>query len=149
MVAAAGILRIKINWLGKHTLFKFPYGWFMKLTGGVAVDRRAAGGLVDSAANIINTHNQIILAVAASGTRSKQDYWKSGFYHIAMEANVPIVCGYLDYGKKECGLGLSFIPSGDITADMDRIREFYKDKTGKFPANRSRIRLRAEEQNTP
>lgn len=146
MVAAAGILRVRINWLGKHTLFKFPYGWFMRLTGGLPVDRRGANGLVSSAAQIINNKEKIILAVAASGTRSKKDYWKSGFYHIAREAGVPIVCGYLDYAKKECGLGMSLIPTGDIQADMDKIRDFYKDKRGKYPEKRSRIRLRVEDE---
>jgi 1-acyl-sn-glycerol-3-phosphate acyltransferase len=146
MVATAGILRVKINWLGKHTLFKCPYGWFMRLTGGIAVDRRAARGLVSSAADIIGEKDKIHLAVAASGTRGKRDYWKSGFYHIATEAQVPIVCGFLDYGKKECGLGLSIMPTGDIKADMDQIRAFYADKTGKFPEKRSRIRLRAEDE---
>lgn len=146
MVAAAGILRCKINWLGKHSLFKFPYGWFMRLTGGMPVDRRAAHGLVDTAVDIINSHDKILLAVPASGTRSKKEYWKSGFYHIAQQANVPIVCGYIDYGKRKCGLGMSLMPSGDIRADMDRIREFYKDIRGKFPEKRSRIRLRAEDE---
>ena len=146
MVAAAGILRVKISWLGKHTLFRFPYGWFMRLTGGIPVDRRAPQGLVASAAEIINERDTIILVVPASGTRSKRDYWKSGFYHIAQQANVPIVCGYIDYGRKTCGLGMSFTPSGDISADMDKIREFYKDIRGKHPSKRSRIRLRVEDE---
>ena len=146
MVAAAGILRLRISWLGKHTLFKWPWAWFMRMTGGIAVDRRAAHGFVESAAEIITSRDTIALAIAASGTRSKVDYWKSGFYHIAMTAQVPIVCGYLDYGKKECGLGMAFIPTGDIKADMDRVREFYKDIRGKYPEKRSRIRLRAEDE---
>ena len=146
MVAAAGILRTKISWLGKHSLFKFPYGWFMRFTGGIAVDRRAPQGLVATAVDIIRSNEKIMLAVPASGTRSKKEYWKSGFYHIAKEANVPIVCGYINYGKKECGLGLSFIPTGDIKADMDRIRDFYKDIRGKYPEKRSRIRLRVEDE---
>jgi len=148
MVAAAGILRVKINWLGKHSLFKWPYGWFMRMTGGIPVDRRAPQGLVAVAADILNSRDKIVLAVPASGTRSKKDYWKSGFYHIAMVAQVPIVCGYLDYGRKRCGLGLSFVPTGDIKADMDRIRAFYEDVRGKYPEKRSRIRLRAEDEDT-
>jgi len=63
-----------------------------------------------------------------------------------MEAQVPIVCGYLDYQRKECGLGLSFVPTGDISADMDRIRDYFKDVRGKYPSKRSRVRLRIEDQ---
>lgn len=146
MVAAAGILRLRLSWIGKHTLFKWPYAWFMRLTGGIPVDRRGSHGFVESAAEIITSRDKIAIAIAASGTRSKVDYWKSGFYHIAMTAQVPIVCGYLDYGKKECGLGMAFIPTGDVKADMDRVREFYKDVRGKHPEKRSRIRLKAEDE---
>jgi 1-acyl-sn-glycerol-3-phosphate acyltransferase len=71
--------------------------------------------------------------VSAPGTRKKARFWKSGFYWIANSAQVPIVCGYLDYEKKTAGLGLAFVPTGNVTADMDRIREFYRDIAGKYP----------------
>ncbi len=88
----------------------------------------------------------MILAVPSSGTRKKRDYWKSGFYWIAHTDKVPIVCAYLDYGKKDAGLGLTFVPSGDVKTDMDRIREFYKDAQGKHPELVSTMRLREEDE---
>ena len=83
--------------------------------------------------------------MAPAGTRSRTEYWKSGFYHIAREAGVPMLCGFLDYGRKVGGLGPSIHPSGDLCADMHRIREFYADIQGKFPQLKSVIQLKEEQ----
>lgn len=149
MVAAAAILRVQISWMGKDSLFKFPFGWFMRLLGGTPVDRSSPQGLVAQAADILTSKERFFFAVPASGTRKRKEYWKSGFYHIALAANVPITCGYLDFAKREAGLGLSFVPTGDISADMDRIRAFYKDIQGKYPEKTSRVRLRIEDKSSP
>jgi 1-acyl-sn-glycerol-3-phosphate acyltransferase len=82
--------------------------------------------------------------VAPSGTRKRVDHWKSGFYRIALQAGVPIACGYLDYAARRAGIGLVFSPSGNMKSDMDRIRSFYQDKRGRYPALESSIRLRDE-----
>lgn len=87
---------------------------------------------------------KITLLVAPAGTRSKTDHWKSGFYRIALDANITLVCGYLDYKKKEAGLGPSFLPSGNMKNDMDKIRDFYCNITAKYPEKTSEIRLREE-----
>jgi 1-acyl-sn-glycerol-3-phosphate acyltransferase len=82
--------------------------------------------------------------VPPSGTRGYTDHWKSGFYRIAEATRIPIVCGYLDYDKKEAGLGPAFLTS-DVKTDMDRIRAFYGPIAGKYPERKSLIRLREED----
>lgn len=144
MLAAAWVYRMRISWLGKHTLFKGPWGWLLRALGGVPVDRSGPHGLVREAANIFQRRDQLILAVPPSGTRSKGPHWKSGFYWIAHTAGVPVICGYLDYSRKVAGLGTTFEPTGDVHSDMERVREIYKDLRGKFPELETPIRLKEE-----
>lgn len=144
MLAASLVFRLRISWLGKHTLFRPPWGWFMRLLGGVPVDRRSPQGSVKGVAAHFEGPDKLVIAVPPSGTRSKRDHWKSGFYWIAHTAQVPVVCGYLDYERKRAGLGFTFLPSGDIRADMDRVRAFYADKRGKFPDQESEVVLLEE-----
>ncbi|HHO49587.1 MAG TPA: acyltransferase [Deltaproteobacteria bacterium] len=144
MLAASFIFRFRISWLGKDSLFRPPYGWLMRLLGGVPVDRSAARGLVQQASDMLVEADQLMIAVPPSGTRSKRDAWKSGFYWIAHSAQVPVICGYLDYGRRRAALGYSFVPTGDVDADMEKVRAFYRDVRGKFPALESTIRLKEE-----
>ena len=106
--------------------------------------RRLAAQPPPQLADLFETYPGLVLSMPAEGTRSRRDHWKSGFYHIACEAEVPIVCGYLDYARKCGGFGLTFSPTGDIAADMDKIRSFYSEIQGKYPENFSDIRLREE-----
>ena len=138
-------LRLKVSWIGKDTLFKKPFGGFMRWIGGIPVDRGNPQGMVDQIAKRFKESNKLAVAIAPSGTRKKRDYWKSGFYRIALAAQVPVTCGYLDYKKKIACLGLSFFLTGNITKDMDRIRDFYKDVQAKHPEMATRIRLRDED----
>jgi len=144
LLGAAYSFRLSINWLGKSNLFVPVFGAFMSFLGGIPVDRSKRGKMVTQLAERIHASNGLSLVVPPAGTRAYTDYWKSGFYRIALEAKIPIVCGYLDYPIKEAGLGLSFYLSGDMIEDMDRIRDFYRTKTGKFPKSKSRILLREE-----
>ena len=144
MLATCTELGIKVQWLGKHTLFKGPFGWLMRALGGIPVERSARHNLVEQAAQHLRQSESMVLAVPPSGTRSAVDHWKSGFYWIASKAEVPIAFGYLDYGKREAGIGGYLVPSGDISRDMDVLREFYRDKRGKYPDNQNTIRLREE-----
>ncbi len=137
-------LRLKIAWIGKHSLFKKPFGGFMRRLGGIPVNRECSSGIVEQMAKKFANSEKLVVAIAASGTRKKSDYWRSGFYWIAHEARVPILCGYLDYTHKEAGFGLTFLPSGDIQKDMARIREFYRNVTGKFPEKTTPVRVRDE-----
>ncbi len=145
MLAVAWVYRLKINWLGKHTLFEKPiWGGFMRFLGGLAVDRRGAHGVVEQAAERLVNSNGMYLAVAPAGTRAGSKHWKSGFYHIAHRAQVPIALGFLDFGSKVGGVGGSFVPTGDIKRDMDKIREFYRGMVGHTPGKESPIVLREE-----
>ena len=144
LMATAYSFGISINWLGKDTLFKTPLGPLLRFMGGVPVDRSQPNNLVQSLCVQIDQGDGVNLVVPPAGTRRQTDYWKSGFYRIAVAAQIPLVCGYLDYPKKEAGLGLAFLP-GELTEDMNRIREFYDPIIGKYPERKSRIRLKEED----
>jgi 1-acyl-sn-glycerol-3-phosphate acyltransferase len=143
-LALLHILRLKFSWIGKDSLFKGPFGLFMKALGGIPIKRSSPQGVVKQIVTQFKTQDKFALVIAPSGTRKKRDCWKSGFYWIANTAQVPIVCGYADYHKKVAGLGLSFMPSGDIKKDMDKVRSFYQDIRGKHPDRESVIQLKDE-----
>ena len=136
-------LGIKFNWVGKHTLFKWPFGFFMHLLGGISLDRRSGGaGFAIKAVESFRDLDRFVLAIAPEGTRHRTEYWKAGFYKIAIKSNVPIALGYVDYKKKEIGIGKILIPSGDKNKDFALIKKFYSDKSGKYPEKQGEIRLR-------
>ncbi len=143
-LAAAHVFRIKMSWMGKDALFRKPFGAFMRHLGGIPIRRDSREGVVDQIVRRFNETERLVIAIAPSGTRSQASHWKSGFYWIAHSAGVPIVCVYMDYDRKVVGLGLSFVPSGDVGADMDKIREFYRDIKGKKPEIATPIRLSDE-----
>lgn len=145
LLAAAYSFGISVNWLGKDSLFKTPLGPILRFLGGVPVDRSKPNNLVQSLCVQIDQGDGINLVVPPSGTRRYTEYWKSGFYRIALAAQIPLVCGYLDYTKKEAGLGMAFLPN-EMNADMDKIREFYEPIEGKYPSKKSVIRLKEEDQ---
>ncbi len=144
LLGAAFQLGLNVKWLGKQSLFSFPFEWIMRALGGIAVDRSKANGMVEQVSQAIHQVPKISLVIPPSGTRDRTDYWKSGFYYIAKSANVSLVCGYLDYEKKIAGLGPIFSVSSSVKEDMDKLRDFYKDKIGKYPALTSTIRLKEE-----
>lgn len=133
--------KMKVAFLGKHTLFKPPFGWFFRMFGGIPVERSSAHNVVDEVAAIIKQREQIQFALAPEGTRSYKPYWKSGFYHIALKAQVPILMTFLNSNTKEIGIGDLFYPSGNQEQDLDVIRAFYKDKAGIKPELASDIRF--------
>lgn len=124
-------LRLNIYWMGKESLFAAPFGGIMMWLGGIPVQRSAAGNMVAASAEAIRNADELMLVVAPEGTRSKALYWKTGFYHIAHTAGVPVAMAYLDYGRKIGGLGPVLYPTGDIEKDMAEIKAFYKGKRGK------------------
>lgn len=144
LLALAVVFDIKISWMGKHTLFRGPMGAVMEALGGIPVRRNKHGKLVDQMARAFDETDSLCLTVPAEGTRSYVPNWKSGFYHIAALANVPIQMGYLDYSRRRGGFGAALLPSGDLRADMDEIRDFYSDKVGKYPDSTGEIRLKEE-----
>ncbi|MGV1005221.1 MAG: 1-acyl-sn-glycerol-3-phosphate acyltransferase [Candidatus Nanopelagicales bacterium] len=133
------------RFLMKQEVFKGPAGVLFKGLGGIPVDRSTASGLVGRFAAEAAAGDRFQLAIAPEGTRKLQKYWKSGFYRIALEAGVPLVLGYVDGPSKTMGFGPAIQLTGDVTADMDVIRQFYADKRGIVPAKRTEARLREEE----
>ncbi len=124
--------KISVHWMGKNTMFIWPFRWLLKRLGGIPIDRGSKSNVVQSMANAFKTSEQLIITIAPSGTREKVMTWKTGFYHIAQQANVPIVCGFIDYRKKMIGVGPVFQTSSDIDADMKEIKEFYLQFSGKY-----------------
>jgi 1-acyl-sn-glycerol-3-phosphate acyltransferase len=145
MLAVAFALGVRPSWLGKRELFRWPFDRALRWLGGVPVDRRAPQGLVGEAVARFAEAKQLFLVIPPSGTRARATHWKSGFYHVARGAGVPIVCSYLDYRERVGGIGLVLTPTGDVRADMDRIRAFYAPKRGKYPAQATPVRLREED----
>jgi 1-acyl-sn-glycerol-3-phosphate acyltransferase len=131
----AFVLRLNVYWIGKASIFRFPFGPLMRWLGGIAVDRSKTNNLVAASAQAITeAQGALQLVVPPEGTRSKTRYWKTGFYHIAVTARVPIVMAYMDYERRISGLGPMFVPSGDIEADMVQIKAFYAPFKGKNAA---------------
>jgi 1-acyl-sn-glycerol-3-phosphate acyltransferase len=149
MLAVSYVLGVQPSWLGKRELFRWPFGWALRRLGGIPVDRGARQGVVGEAVARFAESRRLFLVVPPSGTRARATHWKSGFYHVASGAGVPIVCAYLDYHERVGGVGLVLAPSGDLRADMDRIRAFYASKRGKYPEQATPVRLREEELDTP
>jgi len=144
-LALARVSGVKIWWLGKESLFRGPAGPIMRWLGGVAIDRSAAGGMVTSLAKEFVDRDRLVLVVPAEGTRSRTEHWKSGFYRIAQQADVPIVCAFVDKATRTGGFGPVITPTGDLTADMDVIRAYYAGKEGLKPGRVGPIRLKEEE----
>jgi len=145
MLAVSWALGVHPAWLGKRELFRWPFGWLMRGLGGVPVDRDRRTNLVDQAIQRLAEADRLFLVIPPSGTRSRASHWKSGFYHIARGARVPIVCAFLDYSRKVGGVGLIFTPTADLGADMDRLRVFYRDIRGRYPSLETPVRLSEED----
>jgi 1-acyl-sn-glycerol-3-phosphate acyltransferase len=135
MLLAAFSMRLDIHWMGKDALFPKPFAGFVKWMGGIAIDRSKSNGTVAQTIEQFKLHDDWIIGIPPEGTRKKVKEWKTGFYHIAVGANVPIVLGFIDSSRKEFGFGPLFVPSGNLDEDMLKIRGFYADKIGINPEN--------------
>lgn len=126
-------MKQRIRFLGKHTLFFPPLGWFMRWMGGYPVDRRQAGNLVDAVVDIFNSKQQFAISITPEGTRSKVTHLKTGFLRIAEKAKVPILICRFDWGRKELRFGPFFEPTGDTEKDLDTFRSFFDGVKGYHP----------------
>ena len=124
-------LRLDVHFIGKREAFFWPLGSLLRKVGGLPIDRNAAHGVVGEMARQFAAHERFWLAIAPEGTRKKVHKWKSGFWHIARAANVPILPIYFHYPEKTIGFGPLIYPTTDHDADMARIREFYAPWQGK------------------
>ncbi len=135
LVALAKSIGLEMSWMIKNDWVKGPMGVLLRSVGAVAVDRKGAHNLVDQMIEEMRKRDSFTLVIPPEGTRRRADAWKSGFYHIARGANVPVVPGYLDYGRKRAGLGPPIDLTGDVKKDMDAIRAFYAEKNPKGLVN--------------
>lgn len=128
----------------KHSYFNGPAGAILRRTGGIPLDRQNPGATIRELLAVAARTDDFLLVIAAEGTRGKAEYWKPGFLRIAGQTGLPVVMGFIDGPTRTMGIGPSFLPSGDVAADMDIVRAFYADKRGIHPKNRTEPRLREE-----
>ena len=132
-LGVADKLDMPLSFMGKEKLFRWPFGRFMRDLGGISVDRSRSTNMVDQMVAEFKKRDAFMLAIAPEGTRGKVRQWKTGFYHIAMGAGVPLVCGLMDYARKRGGLGPAIWPTGDYEADMAQVSAYYRQCTPKYP----------------
>lgn len=149
MLGIAWHYGIDIRWLGKNSLFSGWRGPIMRRLGGIPVDRDDPSRVVAEVVERIRAGEVFGLVVTPDGTRGRHEFWKSGFFRIARETGMPVTLGFVDRTTMTTGLGPTFELTGDIAADMDRIRSFYADKAGLRPELRVEPRLRDESGTTP
>ncbi len=126
-------LDLPLSFMGKDKLFRWPFARFMRDLGGIPVDRSKSNNMVDQMIAEFKKRDTFMLTIAPEGTRGKVRQWKTGFYHIALGAGVPMVCGLMDYAKKRGGLGPAIWPTGDYEKDMAKVSEYYRQCTPKYP----------------
>lgn len=145
MVGVMASFGVKASFMGKDSLFKGPFGFIMRRLGGIPIRRGIRESVVEQTAAAFAAATSLILVIAPAGTRRRSDHWKSGFYHIARAAGVPIVPAKINYQKKLVTFGSPFRPGDDVRADMDGLRRFFADGHGKYPEQASVPRLAEEE----
>jgi 1-acyl-sn-glycerol-3-phosphate acyltransferase len=133
------------HWAAKHTVFRPPLGGLMRRLGGIPVDRRASHGTVGELSQEFERAEQLYLAIAPEGTRSHTDRWRSGFYHLALRAEVPIGLAFIDYPRREIGIAGYVHLCGDADKDVQTLREFYATKQGRYPHKQGEIRFKSME----
>jgi 1-acyl-sn-glycerol-3-phosphate acyltransferase len=146
MLAIAQDLGIHMSWMIKDDWIKGPMGVLLRRLGAVPVNRRGAHNLVEDMVAQFRARDEMMLIIPPEGTRGRAETWRSGFYHIARGADVPVIPGYMDYRRKRAGMGPPIHLTGDVHADMDAIRAAYAAIAphGLKPANVGPIRLRDE-----
>lgn len=133
---------IRLTWVAKKQLFVGPFDIFFRALGGIPVDRSKRTGFIEQVAQRFDEHDEMIFGMTPEGTRSRTDYWKTGFYYIALKARVPICLAYVDYPSRTIGFGKIIHPSGNIENDFELIKDFYQNKTGKHPGNQGPVQIR-------
>jgi 1-acyl-sn-glycerol-3-phosphate acyltransferase len=127
------VMGIKASFLIKKEVFKFPFKRLLLHMGGIPVDRGRSSKMVDQVTELFRRSESLYIVITPEGTRKPVKQWKKGFYYIAYKASVPIALGYLDYAKKEGGVGKVIIPDGDLEKQMQEIKDFYRGMTPKHP----------------
>ena len=129
------VLRKKVKFLIKKESFETFYGGLLRWAGGIPVDRKNSTNMVEQIARMFSQHKSFYVTITPEGTRKYNANWKKGFYYIALRAQVPIALGFLDYEKKEGGIGKIITPTGNFDEDFKTIEDFYRGIKGKHPEN--------------
>ena len=148
MLAAAGF-GLRLSWLGKHTIFRWPVAGILRGMGGIPVHRDRREKVVEQVVAAYAAADSLVVGMTPEGTRTETPYWKSGFYHMAHKAGVPIVPASIDGATHQIRLGSPIPVSGDVCRDMDALRSFYADTAGIHPDKAGPVRLREEEAPLP
>lgn len=127
------IMKMKIGYVAKKELFRFPFGWYFRWMGGTPLDRTPGQNKVEAIAKLFRKKEEFLLAIAPEGTRKKVLKWKTGFYYVARAAEVPIVMIAFDYGQKTVSVGTPFYPTEDTEKDFEILQSFFKGVSGKVP----------------
>lgn len=138
-ITAMIALDLRLALFVKHTMFRFPFRNLLRWVGATPIDRRAAGGLIGQTVQAFRDNPQFVIALAPEGTRKRVDLWKRGFHLIATGAGVPVVCAYLDYGRKVVGTGLVIEQCTDYDGDLARVQAFYRTIQPARPENFSAL----------
>ena len=139
----AGAIGLRFKWIAKQSVFPGPLSPLLKFFGGIPVDRTVRSSVIKRMVDLYNSREKFVLGIMPEGTRSKTEFWKTGFYYIATGANLPIAFAFLDYGKKRVGIAdLILHPTGNIETDMKVINNFYVDMKGKHPERQGKIEVK-------
>ncbi len=138
---AKWLVGIHFRWVAKHTLFAGPAGALFRRWGGIPIDRRAPSGFIETMRRAFDEAEAFHLVITPEGTRSRVERWKSGFWHLARAAKVPVALGFIDYARREVGVGGYVELSDDPAADMARLAAFYADKRAYDPARAGRVTM--------
>ena len=139
LIVGKTVLDLEARFLAKHTVFWWPLGAILNWFGAIPVDRSGGSGVVQELIDMFRENEHLNLALAPEGTRKWTQYWRSGFYRIAVEADVPMVLCFIDYDTKKMGIGDIFKPSGDVERDLKYLRDFYRPFMPRHPRNKGPI----------
>lgn len=133
---------VRFHWIGKASLFRPPLGGLFRRLRGIPIHRDRKENVVAQIVEAFEDSKDLKIAIAPEGTRSHTPYWKTGFYYMALGARVPILLAFVDYPRRQVGVGPLLHPSGDIQADFAHLREFYSEKVGLYPKKQGAIEIR-------
>jgi len=148
-IIARAAIQLRCHFLAKDTLFRGAFGRWLRRVGGIPTNRRNPTGMIGDLKGEYAQREEFHLVIAPEGTRRKTDHWKSGFYRLALAAGVPLGLAFIDYSRREIGIGAWLVLSGDEQSDLDRIRAFYGDKRGRHPALHGAIRFASQDAHRP
>lgn len=143
-LALMGWFELPLRWAGKRSLFRWPWGGLMRAVGGVPVDRGARKGFVGACVSLFATEDRCVIGILPEGTRKRAEHWKSGFYHLALAAGVPVVPVAVDGPTRTMTVGAPRMLTGDPAVDMADLADFFKEAHGVIPANASPVRLESQ-----